>query len=106
MVSTAAIDAAHLALRTLLHEIGKAEARLSTPLSASWPASGLAHDPQGALLSVSGFNGTRYALHTDSGARASRKLTAIYYPCFEPEWSPGDGGELLVLVEVGVQEVV
>lgn len=99
--TTAAIDAAHLALRTLLHEIGKAEARLSTPLSASWPASGLAHDPQGALLSVSGFNGTRYALHTDAGARASRKLTAIYYPCFEPEWSPGDGGELRVMLANG-----
>ena len=103
---TEAIDAAIVALRTLLREIGDAEARLSIPLGASWPASGLAHDPQGALLSVSGFNGTRYALHTDSGARATRKLTLIYYPRFEPPWRPGDGGELRVLLADGSQRLL
>ena len=56
---------------------------------------------QGALLSLSGFNGTRYALHTDAGARATRKLTAIYYPPFEPAWSFGAGGELRVMLADG-----
>lgn len=98
---TAALDSAILSLRAMLDAIGDAERQHSLPMSPAWPAEGLQADPQGALLSVSGFNNTRYALHTDSGARATRKLTAIYYPQFEPSWSPGSGGELRVVLADG-----
>ena len=103
---TAALDAAIVSLRAVLQAIGDAERRLSLPMSPAWPAEGLQADPQGALLSVSGFNGTRYALHTDSGARATRKLTAIYYPRFEPAWAPGSGGELRVVLADGSNTTV
>ena len=48
-------------------------------MSAAWPARGLADMPI-ALLAVTGFNGTRYALHCDSQSQASRKVTLTYYP--------------------------
>ena len=77
--------------------------RLMQPLSPDWPHTGMAADPAGCLLSVVGFNGTRYALHTDANARQGRrrKLTAVYYPAFEPAWAPGDGGELRLLLANG-----
>jgi len=86
-------------LRALLSSIGAAELSTGKPLSPAWPADGLGDDPDGSLLSVNGFNGTRYALHTDAASRTSRKLTCVYYPHFDPPWQAGDGGELAVPAE-------
>ena len=88
-------------LRALLSRIGAAEISTGRPLSPAWPADGLGDDPDGSLLSVNGFNGTRYALHTDAASRTSRKLTCVYYPHFDPPWQLGDGGELAVPAEGG-----
>ena len=65
--------------------------RISAP--RVWPSAGVTPDPIGALLSVNGFNGTRYAWHADT-VRPRRKLTSIYWPRFDPAWRSGDGGEL------------
>lgn len=102
----AAADAEAEDLPTLAHAInslerlhaaiGAAEVSLASPLSPAWSPSGLQHDPTGALLAVSGFNGTRYALHSDASVAQQRKLAAIWYPRTEPAWRPGDGGELRV----------
>ena len=102
----AAADAEAEGLPALAHAIhsleglhaalGAAEVSLTSPLSPAWPPSGLQRDPTGALLSVSGFNGTRYALHADASVAQQRKLAAIWYPRTEPAWQPGDGGELRV----------
>ena len=94
-----ATAAAMTALRALVTSLGDAEVRLSQPLSPDWSPTGTVRDPAGCLLSLVGFNGTRYALHTDANQRQGRqrKLTALYYPQFEPAWRPGDGGELRVL---------
>lgn len=103
-----ATAAAMSALQALVASLGDAEVRLSQPLSPDWPLAGTVRDPAGCLLSLVGFNGTRYALHTDANQRQGRrrKLTAIYYPQFEPPWRPGDGGELRVLQANGSERLV
>ena len=94
-------SAAHLAaashgLNAIVAALGIAERALRSPLNPAWPPLGVAPDPHGSLLAVGGFNGTRYAIHTDAGARKQRKLTAIWYPLTEPGWTDGAGGELVV----------
>lgn len=85
------------ALGRLCDSLGLAETRLQQPLSPAWSPSGFDADPQGFLLALNGFNGTRYAQHTDVAGRPRRKLSVIYYPRVDPPWAPGDGGELVVL---------
>ena len=93
-----ALGRAIRAMQFLCFAIGDAEAAphaLAAP--RVWPAAGVSLDPHGALLSVNGFNGTRYAWHSDT-VRPRRKLTSIYWPRFEPAWAPGAGGELRFVV--------
>ena len=83
-------------LDALVSALGIAERMLGTPLNPAWPPLGISADPHGSLLAVGGFNGTRYAKHSDAGARTQRKLTAIWYPLSEPRWEEGAGGELVI----------
>ena len=83
-------------LDALVSALGIAERILGTPLNPAWPPLGISADPHGSLLAVGGFNGTRYAKHSDAGARKQRKLTAIWYPLSEPRWVEGAGGELVI----------
>ena len=90
-------DAEHPALAHAIRSLAAAITALSaaelesgTSMSAAWPARGLADMPI-ALLAVTGFNGTRYALHCDSQSEASRKVTLTYYP--------GSGGGALRVLE-------
>ena len=61
------------ALDSLLSAISEAELQSHLSLSPAWPATGLRYDQAGALLVVSGFNGTRYTLHSDAAADPARK---------------------------------
>ena len=67
-------------LRSLALALGRAERQLAEPMSPRWAATGVTPDAHGALLAVSGFNGTRYAMHADDQYNRDRKLTLTYYP--------------------------
>lgn len=67
-------------LRSLCRALDAAEHSSGQRLSPAWGAGLECEEPQSALLALSPGDGTRYALHTDSGARAERKLTLLYYP--------------------------
>ena len=84
--------------------IGAAERASGISANPRWPAQGLRADDN-ALLAVSNFDGTRYALHSDAAVNDERKIVAVYFPRSEPAWRPGDGGELRIECDGGEQRV-
>ena len=80
----------------LADALGRAESQLGVPMSPAWPAAGVARDMQGSLLAVSGFNGTRYALHSDARADHRRKLTLTFFPRTDVPLDESDGGALRI----------
>ena len=93
-----ALAGAVASLRLLCRALDAAERGSEQRLSPAWGAGLACDEPQSALLALSPGDGTRYALHTDSGARAGRKLSILYYP---PTGSGDSGGALRVQLGSG-----